>query len=189
MSVFRTRRELRLWLWAALVVLAIYSTLGLAGTLAGSLRDRGLLDAAFVAGFVLVIATIAGAGLRLRWAGIEIWVATGVAAAFALLIVRTGISAADRTHLVEYGVVATLVHQALLERFSVNGRRWRAALLAWVITATLGSLDEVIQAFIPNRVFDPLDIGVNALAGLGAIAASVAIGWARRWRAGTSVTS
>ena len=41
MSLFTSDRERRLWLWTLAVVVAIYSTLGLAGTLAGALREQG----------------------------------------------------------------------------------------------------------------------------------------------------
>jgi len=50
------------------------------------------------------------------------------------------------------------------------------------MTALLGWLDEAIQWFLPNRVYDPVDVGFNALAALMAIAASAALAWARRWR-------
>ena len=54
-------------------------------------------------------------------------------------------------------------------------------LLAVLATAALGLLDECIQAFLPSRVFDPLDILFNLLAGAMAVGASVALAWARRW--------
>jgi len=37
MSLFSSKREKRLWLWALAAVIALYSTLGLAGALAGRL--------------------------------------------------------------------------------------------------------------------------------------------------------
>ena len=48
------------------------------------------------------------------------------------------------------------------------------------MTALLGWLDEGIQALLPNRVYDAFDVFVNALSALMAIAASLAIAWARR---------
>lgn len=80
----------------------------------------------------------------------------------------------------EYTVVALLIYEALTERAS-NGRRVPVpALLAIGATALLGVLDEGIQALLPSRVFDPIDILFNALAGLMAVLASVALAWARR---------
>lgn len=74
------------------------------------------------------------------------------------------IPAAERTHLIEYGVVAVLIYEAHRERSS-HGRRVPApALLAVGATALVGILDECIQAFLPNCVFDLRDILFNILA-------------------------
>lgn len=51
---FSSKRERRLWLWALVVVLAIYATMGLAQTLAGALRDRGLISNGFWLGLSLI---------------------------------------------------------------------------------------------------------------------------------------
>ena len=181
-SLFTSTRERRLWLLALAVVVAIYSTLGLAGTLAEELGERGLLEPSFVGGFLLVISAIVGSTLRRRPGGREVWVALGVAAVYAMVVVRMGISPAERTHLFEYGLVAVLVYRALEER-ALNGRSVSApAVLATAVTALLGWLDEGIQALLPNRVSDLRDVGVNALAGVLAISASLALARARQWK-------
>ncbi|NJN44679.1 MAG: hypothetical protein HC806_08160 [Anaerolineae bacterium] len=47
-------------------------------------------------------------------------------------------------------------------------------------------IDEGIQFLLPSRVFDPIDIGFNALAGFMAVTGNVALTWARsgwqKWR-------
>ncbi len=178
MNLFASDRERRLWLWTLAVVAAIYSTLGLTPTLAEELRARNLLGAAFVLGMLLVAATVVTQGLRARPGGAEIAVASGVAAAYLLVFVRMAIP--ERTHLVEYGVVAVFIHEALTERASQGRRVPVPALLAVLATALIGVLDECIQAFLPSRVFDPRDILFNVLAGVMAVAASLALAWARR---------
>jgi VanZ family protein len=45
------------------------------------------------------------------------------------------------------------------------------------VTAPLGGLDEGIQAISPNRIYDVHDVVFNALAGLLATAASLALAW------------
>jgi hypothetical protein len=177
---FTSVRERRLWFWALAVVLAIYSTVGLAGTLAGILRDRNLLDASFVVAFFIAVAAVIGSALRTRPGRREIWVVLGVAAVYGMVVVRMGIGPAERTHLFEYGLLAVLVHQALTERHRNGGRVPVPAVFAIVVSALLGWLDEGVQAFLPNRVYDIRDVGVNALAGFMAIVASVVIAWARR---------
>jgi hypothetical protein len=78
--------------------------------------------------------------------------------------------------------VAILIHQALTERQRQGRRVPSPAALAFALTVLLGFFDELIQAILPNRVFDLIDVGFNALAGLMAILASLALARARRWR-------
>jgi hypothetical protein len=181
MSLFSSPRERHFWTWTLAVVVAIYLTLGLAPAVAGELRDRGLLEALFGMGVILVGATIVTQGLRMRPAGVEIGVALGIAAAYLLVFARMAI-AEERTHLIEYGVVAIFVHEALKERASRGRRVPRPALLAVMATALIGTIDESIQAVLPSRRFDPRDILFNVLAGVMAVLASLALGRARRRR-------
>ena len=184
MSLFTSDRERRLWLWTLVVLVGIYATLGPARTLAGALRDMGLISAWVVFALFLIGAAVVTLGLKARLRGVEIGVALGIAAVYLLMFLRMTVPLEERTHLFEYGVVGALIYQALIERRS-NGRRVPApAVLAVVVTAVLGWLDEGIQWLLPNRVYDPFDILVNFLAGLMAVAANAALGWARRRRGG-----
>ena len=54
------------------------------------------------------------------------------------------------------------------------------SLLAAVATALLGWVDEGIQWLLPNRVYDLVDVGLNAAFGLIAIVASLFVGLARK---------
>lgn len=182
MALFASDRERRLWWLALAVVVAIWSTLGLAGTLVATLRDRDLLDAAFVTAFAVVIAAIAVGALRKRPRGREIWVGLAIAAVYGMVIVRMGIPVAERTHLFEYGLVAVLVHRALDERRRAGRRVPVPAVLAVAITASAGWIDEGIQALLPHRVYDLRDVGFNALAAVMAVGARVALVSVRRRR-------
>lgn len=185
-----SRRERNLWLWTAAVLVAIWSTLGPAQTLAATLRERGLLNASLTAIVVLILVAIIVAWTK-RPPGpreIAIAVATGGVYWWAWLRVNTP---EERTHLIEYSLVAILIHQALLERGrNGSGVRWPAwtALLA---TLALGVFDEVLQLLLPNRYWDIVDVGFNTLAAVMAIAAAVAVGWARKrdWRGGKHIGS
>ena len=176
---FTSDRERRLWAWTLAVVAAIYSTLGLARTLAAALGGSNLGAALFMLCCLLVLAAVVTQGLRTRQGGAEIGVALGVAAAYILVFVRMSIPT-ERSHLIEYGVVALFIHEALTERAS-RGRRVPApALLAVLAAGLVGVLDEYIQLLLPSRVFDPVDMLFNVLAAMMAVAASSALRWARR---------
>jgi hypothetical protein len=174
MSLFTSDRERRLWTWTVVVLVAIYSTLGPARILVDFLREQNLLRISFALVVLLVVGAIAWQWLKKRPGWPEIGVALGVAFAYLWMFLRIG-SPEERTHLIEYGVVAAVIHQALQERVR-NGRRVPApAALTVAVTALLGTLDECIQAMLPNRVFDVRDIGFNALAGFMVIAARLAL--------------
>ena len=122
MTFFSSARERRLWLWTLAVVVAIYSTLGLARSLVEFLRERGLLDASldvtlvlFVLGMILVTATVITQGMKTRPGGAEIVVALGITATYLLVFTRMAIIT-ERSHLIEYGVLGILIHEALVER-------------------------------------------------------------------------
>ncbi len=178
MPLFSSRRERRLWAGTLAVVVAIYATLGLAGTLAQTWRALNLDLYGFLLGMFLVGATVLTQGLKRRPGGAEIGVALGIAAAYFMALAR--MSFPERSHLIEYSVAAVLIYEALTERAGQGRRVPAPALLAVLATALVGALDECIQVFLPSRVFDPVDILFNALAALLAVAASVALGWARR---------
>lgn len=178
---FTSDRERRYWIWTLVVVVTIYSTLGLAGTLAGSLGESGLNAVTFVLGSLLVLAAAVAFGLTERAGSTEIFVAAGVAAVYVLVFTRLT-SPVERSHLVEYGVVAVLTYAALTERRRNGGRVPFPALLAILSAAFVGLVDEVIQWFLPNRVFDPIDIVFNAGAAVMAILAAGALARARHRR-------
>ncbi len=107
--------------------------------------------------------------------------ALGVVAVYVFVFARMG-SPVERSHLLEYSVVALLIHEALEERAS-NGRRVPLpGAIAVLLTFLLGVLDEGIQLAIPSRVFDPVDIGFNLLAAVLAVGGRVILSWAQRLR-------
>ena len=177
MPLFSSRRERRLWAWTLAVVVAIYSTLGLASTLAMALPDD-LAAVGFLVGMFLVGLTVLTQGLKTRPGGAEIAVALGVATVYLLVFFRMALP--ERSHLFEYSVVAVFIYEALAERASQGRRVPVPALLTILATSLVGVLDECIQSMLPSRMFDPADILFNFLAALMAVVASVALGWARR---------
>jgi hypothetical protein len=182
MTVLQTtsRRERRLWIGALLVLVAIWSSLFFAGALVPILREQALLGAAFGIGFVLAIVAVAWGALRIGETGREVWIGLAMAVAAWMVLVRTGVPGADRTHLFEYGLLGVLMHEALRERRRNGAAGPPPAFAAVLLTSTAGVLDELVQGVIPGRVLDPRDLVVNALAAVIAVSASSAMRAIRR---------
>ena len=178
MPFFTSNRERRLWFWTLVVIAAIYSTLGPAQVLVAGLRERNLLRISFALLLVIIGVAIIWRWVKQPpgWREIGVWLAAAAVYAFAFFRVE---SLEERTHLIEYSLVAILIYQALLERAHQGRHVPYPAALAFGATAALGFLDEGIQAILPRRVFDPVDVGFNALAAFMAIIVSMALGWAR----------
>ena len=179
MIKFTSARERRLWICTFVVVSAIFSTLGLARTLSAALGDKGFGVSLFLVGCFLVLASIVVHGLKPVRSATEIGVALGIMAAYLLVFVRMSIPT-ERSHIIEYGVVALFIYEALKERSRLGHRIRFAGLLTILVTGLIGVVDECIQLVIPNRTFDYRDMLFNVLAAAMAVAACVALRWVRR---------
>jgi hypothetical protein len=171
-----------LWILAGLVTLGIYSTAVVARSISTILRSAGMLEAVFAVGVLLVLGTVIVFAFTRGAGGPEVAVVLGVAAVYLLLFVRIEIPE-ERTHLIEYGVVAMLLLEALKERASQGASVPMPAVTAMLATVVAGAVDEGIQWAVPNRVFDLRDVGFNALAGAMAVLSVLAVRWVRQRRA------
>ena len=178
-NLFVSRRERRLWLFAGLLVIGIYSTLGLASTLADYLYHQGLSAAILLICMAVVGLVIFTQGLKVRPKGIEIGVGLALALVYLMIVFRLTIP--ERSHLIEYSVVAVLFYEALYEGVQRGRRTPVPAILAIILTTMVGAIDEWIQLFLPSRVFDWNDILFNFLAALMAVISMSLLAWARRW--------
>ena len=167
-----------MWTLTLALVVAIFATLGIAGTLADAFRETGSDAALFLLGMVLVGCAVAAWGLKVRPSGVEIGVALGIIAVYFMAFAR--MTFAERSHLIEYGVVASFIYAALTERSNSGRHVPLPAVIAVAATALIGAIDEGIQRLIPSRVFDPVDILFNTLAATMSVAAVLALSWARR---------
>lgn len=165
---FTSARERNWWFAAAAILLAIFTSIGWAPVAASWLRDSNLLVPAFVAGLLLVVAAIVAAGLRARLRGIELAALAGLLAAWLLVLVRIEL-VEERSHLVEYGLLALFAYEALAERARQTGTPRAAWLVAIILAGLAGAIDEYAQAFVPSRVFDWRDIGFNLGAAIFAV--------------------
>ena len=151
-----------------------------APALAAALRERSALRDTILFDLFVVVVVIAVLFVKRRPGRAENAVGLGIPAIYVTAWLRIG-SLEERTHLFEYGLVAALVHEALLERRE-NGRRVpRPVASALVISILLGWIDEGIQSILPSRVYDIRDVLFNSVAVIMVIGARWALAFVRRW--------
>lgn len=177
MSLFHSKKEKHLWFLALLVVAVIFSSLFLGIPLLELLSNQNVQAALFIAGMLLTTVLIVydGAGNKVNNQLYGVYL--GLAAVYLMLFLRLGL--AERSHLIEYSVLSIFVFRALTERYKNRSKPLKPALLAILITCAIGCIDEVLQLYIPDRVFDYQDIVFNCLAAISAVMASVSIQWIR----------
>lgn len=163
------------WTLAAGWLLAVYASAPFARLPVEFLRQRGVLAPTVGGSFgvILVLAVMAAARSRAGW---PVWSVLSVGAAiYGLLLSRLEL-AEERLHFLQYGVLAVLIERALPpDRFRPLAR----IAIAAALTAAAGWGDELIQAVLPNRVYDLRDVGFNAAAGVIALSLLGAWRWAR----------
>ena len=178
MTLFTSSREKRLWLWAIAVLVTIFSTLFVGQPLIRLLSDQNVRAVIFLLVMILIGAAIVMHALKTKPGKIELALLLGIVAVYTMFFLRLGMP--ERSHLMEYSVLAIFIHMALIERASQEHKILKPALLAFVFTLIIGVLDECIQIFLPGRVFDFIDIQFNGLAALLAIGSRVALQWVRK---------
>lgn len=151
------------------LMVCIYSTLGLMHDIMRAIRGAGMLRATVMACFAVPAIVL----LRVLWRrGIlghaRTWlVIAGAVTAYAIAIRRT-MTMEESLHLVEYGLVGILARLSVPPSWS-GARAW---LGGWLGAVILGWLDEGIQALLPSRHYDVGDVMLNAMAAALPLAAA-----------------
>lgn len=179
MPFFTSPRERRLWLWTLVIIVVIYATIGIARPVLEILQDQNLVSIIFIWGMIWSAATVFVMGLKTRPGLTEIGIAVGMTAIYLMVFLRMTLPE-ERTHLIEYSVVATFIYEALLERANHGRYVPLPAVLAIVLTTFVGVIDEGIQFFLPGRVFDTEDIVFNFLAATMAVTSRALLTWIRK---------
>ncbi len=172
-----TIKEKQYWFWAILVYVTILSTLFIGQPLANELRDQNVQAIFFLLGMALVATAVIFHGIVNKPGKIEYAILFGIIAVYIMFFFRLG--APERSHLIEYSVLAILIHKAFKERFASENKIFKPAIFSLFVGFVLGTLDESIQLLIPHRYFDPQDILFNCLAVTMAIVASLFLTWIR----------
>ena len=156
----------------------IHASLWLSGLLAEFFADTSLSALSFGAGLLLIALTVVASGLVKREIWRDVWLVVGMLAVYGMVLVRLGLQ--ERSHLIEFSVLALIIYSALLERRQNGGTIKMPGVMAITITTLIGVLDEIIQIFLPNRVFDPQDMLFNTLAALLAVGSISSLRWISR---------
>ena len=161
---FTSKREQKLWIWALVVLIAIYATLFLGGQLIDLIVERRIVEQGTFYLFLVLIVVFICSGFKSRDKRTMYWIYAGVVAVYGMVLLRMNITTAERSHMFEYGLLSILIYEALLERKLHSAVVKFPVVTAILIAGTIGLLDECIQYFIPYRVFDMVDIGFNYVA-------------------------
>jgi len=161
-----------------MVIIAIFSSLFLGQPLVNYFGNQNLQATLFLIVLILVGATIIVHALNTKPSKIEFTVWLGMLGVYIMLILRLGLP--ERSHLVEYSVLAIFTHMAISEGMSKGKLKLKSALLAFILSFFISVCDECIQLFLPNRVFDTEDILFNVFAITMALGTSLFITWIRK---------
>lgn len=166
--------------WGAVVLYlaALYGIVPIAREISVALGQRHLLGL-----LVTLLFLLSAAGLAFH---VVFNVRLSDGAAFAALAFLAGVTGAmvlglaipeERIHFLEYGFLTLLARWAFAARWSPGASYLAAAAFA----ALAGWGDEVIQYFLPDRVYDIRDVALNAVAAILAVAFDEALhnrlGW------------
>lgn len=176
--IFVSTRERRLWTVTVLTVLAIYFTLGMAVEWFRLLQASNWGTSVFLLGCCLILVFMVTRGVTKIPNWKEIAVAVGIALIYSVTLAYIK-HPEERIHVIMYGVVALLIYAALLERSVYEGRVSTIPIVVIAVTTALGSIDELLQLVLPNRVFDVYDMLYNTLASVMAVVSNGLLRWVR----------
>ncbi|MCY4000367.1 MAG: VanZ family protein [Bacteroidetes bacterium] len=176
---FVSKREKRLWVTAFLGLLSIYCTLGVVRDWFLMVESTGWGSYLFVLVSSLILLTVVTQWMTSIPNLKEMGVTSGIILVYWFVFSQISFPE-ERIHIIMYGVVALLIHAALLER-SVGGQKIPVSfLIVIVVTSLFGTIDEIIQIQLPNRVFDVHDILYNFVASGMAVGSNASLRWARK---------
>lgn len=148
---------------AAVWWIAILAFVPFGRSVVDALRYAGLLVLGTTAGMAVVLLAVVIVGVVLRRRGVVAprqWLVAFALAAVLIAAVQLLPRAEERWHVVQYGLLGTLCWLAIGSRFE------QRILVAAVLAAAAGWADEGVQLFLPDRVYDWMDVGLNAVSGM-----------------------
>jgi len=152
------------WLGVILCILSIFLIVPIARTIRNFV-DSNWDVSLFGYSVIFVVSAAFLSSLYFLWFRLKIhtisnylWLAT-VALFYIFFTLRLWNRPEEAIHFLEYGLLGFLLFQAL--RYHIHDKG--IYLIAFLIGALVGILDETLQWMIPRRVWDFRDLGINAL--------------------------
>lgn len=164
------------WTCVGMVVLAILLSLLVRPSWVTLIGSHDVQVALFVTGLLLTTLTVVIHGLKSSANKREWALLLGISAVYVMLLFRLG--APERTHLIEYSVLAIFLRMAFIEYKKRRTLKY-PNLSAWASGVAVGIIDEGLQLIVPHRTFDIEDIFFNVMAVTLAIVAALCINWFR----------
>jgi hypothetical protein len=139
----------------------IYLSIPFARDIEGFLRDLKMLRAGVYSALFIFISAVAF--LVFRYIGFRLFniIIVAVFIAIYLLIIKQYSIMVEKIHFIEYGLLAFIVYLSL--KTAIPGLALYP--ISFIIVTAIGWGDELIQYFLPGRVYDKRDIFINALSG------------------------
>ena len=154
--IYRSRLWTIIWVYILLIYLSLpfmRAVLGMLNNAIGRSNVGILLNAALL----LCCSMLLIMSFRIGWkALLQIFVPIAIMAAVAYQLHIPE----ERIHFLEYGLLGILVQRTALQS------TWVQLSLCSIFVVFVGVGDELIQWWLPNRVGDLRDVGMNALAGV-----------------------
>jgi len=162
--IFNTRQLTMRWIITLVYTILIFSTLGIARTITETIRATGNLSNLTISLIGLFLCSLLFLNIN-KISRNQFILRLILTLCFIILTVTVTGSPEERVHVIEYGMLGWLIGWSQAEPKITPSRFWLALFLGW----TIGFGDEIIQYFLPNRVYDIRDIilnGVSANLGL-----------------------
>jgi hypothetical protein len=139
----------------------IYLTIPFARDIERFLRDLKILRTVVYCAVFIFISAVAF--IVIRYIGYRLFniIILTLFIAIYLLIIKQYSIMVEKIHFIEYGLLAFLVYHSLRE--AIPGLAIYPVSL--IIVTAIGWGDELIQYFLPGRVYDKRDVFLNALSG------------------------
>ena len=176
--MFYSNREKWFWIGALAVLLGISATLIIDRPFRDLIKSQDVDAILFLYGMFMWGLAAFFHGIRRKTSVLEVWVVVGLMCVYFMVFFRMTLPT-ERSHLIEYGILALFVWEALRERQKFQKKLKWIGMWTILICTCVGVIDEVLQLFIPNRVFDFQDIFFDGMAASLAVGGSELMKWTR----------